>query len=206
MPSKRTIYRPGVDGADGYQLLTSLVVPRPIAWVSTVSADGTGNLAPHSFFTVACANPPIVQFTSVGIKDTLRNVLATGEFVVNVASAEMLDAINDSSAMFPPDVDEAAALGIAMEASAEVTVPRVATSPASIECKLHSTHELGDSTIVLGTVVAVSVQDGALDAGGLPAMNALRPLSRLGGQEWGHPPDVFELSRPWSPDDIKPRS
>lgn len=202
MQSARTVYRPGVDGADGYLLLTSIVVPRPIAWISTVSVDGVGNLAPHSFFTVACANPPIVQFTSVGAKDTIRNVLATREFVVNVASEDLLETVNDSSAMFPADVDEAAALGISMEKSVEVSVSRVADSPASIECSLHSTHELGDSTIVLGTVVAVTVSNRALGPDGLPTMNALRPLSRLGGQEWGAPPTVFELARPFTPEDI----
>ena len=84
-----------------YRVLNSVVVPRPIAWVCTRSAEGVLNLAPHSFYTVACARPPIVQFTSVGAKDTLRNVVQTGEFVVNLAYGPLLEAVNNSSAAFP---------------------------------------------------------------------------------------------------------
>src|SRR5690606_10349473 len=113
--SLRQVFLPATEGVNAYGLLTALVVPRPIAWVSTLSAEGVGNLAPHSFFTVASARPPIVQFTSVGVKDTLRNVRATGEFVVNLASLPMIDMINASSAPFDPTVDEAAKVGVAQE-------------------------------------------------------------------------------------------
>ena len=89
-----------------YRLLTAVVVPRPIAWVSTVSGSGVVNLAPHSFYTVACARPPIVQFTSVRKKDTLRNVLETGEFVVNLAPAPLLHEVNNSAARFAPEQSE----------------------------------------------------------------------------------------------------
>ena len=179
-----------------YPLLTATVVPRPIAWISSRSAAGVGNLAPHSFFTVSCVNPPIVQFTSVGDKDTLRSVRETGEFVINVASAPMAGLVNGSSAPFDAGVDEAEALGIRLEPSARVSVSRVADAPASIECRLHSTVDLGDSTIVLGDVLAVTVLDSALAADGLPDTAALQPLSRLGRDEWGHPPSVFTLERP----------
>lgn len=191
----RRVFVPGAEGVHTYRLLTSLIVPRPIAWVSTVSADGVGNLAPHSFFTVACAEPPIVQFTSVGVKDTLRNVEATGEFVVNIAPRPMLDAINASSASFDPDVDEAIAVGVQMEPSELVAPARVAESPASLECRLHSTVELGDSTIVLGTVVAITVRPEVL-VNGRPAIDHIQPLSRLGGSQWGLPPEVIEVERP----------
>lgn len=197
----RTVFHADDPDVNVYRLLTAVVVPRPIAWVSTLSADGVGNLAPHSFFTVACARPPVVQFTSVTEKDTLRNVVATGEFVVNVASRPLLDAVNDSSAPFSDDVDEAGVLGIEMEPSALVSPPRVAASPASIECRLHSTIDLGDSTVVLGDVVAVTVQGSALD-GGHPTMAALQPLSRLGRNEWGLPPEVIAIDRPRRPEDV----
>lgn len=183
--------------------MTALVVPRPIAWVSSVSAEGVGNLAPHSFYTVACARPPIIQFTSVTEKDTLRNVLATGEFVISLASRPLADLVNASSAPFDAGIDEAEALGITMEPSAVVGVPRVADSPASIECRLHSTIELGDSTLVLGNVVAVTVLDEALDEHGRPAMSHLQPMSRLGGAEWGLPPEVVVFPRPQRPSDIR---
>ena len=191
----RRLFVPGDEGVNAYRLLTALVVPRPIAWVSTVSADGVGNLAPHSFFTVACATPPIVQFTSVRVKDTLRNVQATGEFVVNLAPRWMLDEVNASSASFEPGIDEAAEVGVRMEPSDRVVPQRVVDSPASLECTLHSTVELGDSTIVLGDVVAITVRSDALEDG-YPAMSHLQPLSRLGRNEWGLPPEVIEVQRP----------
>ncbi|WP_110206764.1 flavin reductase family protein [Nocardioides daejeonensis] len=178
-----------------YRLLTALVVPRPIAWISTVSAAGVGNLAPHSFFTVVSASPPMVQFTSVGAKDTLRNVQETGEFVVNVADLPEVDHVNASSARFAPEVDEAEQLGIAMEPSYRVRPPRVAESPAAIECRLHRTLPIGDSTIVIGEVRCFAVRrDVLLD--GHPTMARLQPLSRLGRDEWGLPPEVVHLTRP----------
>ncbi|MFC4785124.1 flavin reductase family protein [Nocardioides sp. MAHUQ-72] len=200
----RTVFRCDDPEVNPYKLLTALVVPRPIAWISTVDADGVGNLAPHSFFNVACARPPIVSFTSVGDKDTLANVVATGEFVVNLATEPLMALVNDSSARFDPGVDEAAALGIAREASELVAPPRVADSPASLECTLHSTLELGDSTLVLGDVVAITVLEEAL-VDGHPAMEHLRPVSRLGRDEWGLPPRVVSVTRPDRPDDIARR-
>lgn len=197
----RTVFRTDHPDVNPYQLLTALVVPRPIAWVSTQSVDGVGNLAPHSFFTVACKQPPIVAFSSVGKKDTLANVLATGEFVINLASEPMLGLVNGSSARFDRGVDEAEALGIAMEPSECVAPRRVADAPASIECRLHSSIELGDSTLVLGSVLAVTVRPDAL-VDGHPAMAVLRPLSRLGRNQWGLPPEVVAIDRPQRPEDV----
>jgi hypothetical protein len=111
-------------GARGfYKLLTAVVVPRPIAWVSTRSADGVGNLAPHSFFTVSCVNPPMVQFTSVGKKDSLRNALETGEFVVCLATEALFEQVNATGTNFPAGVDEFAAVGLTAEPSALVAPP-----------------------------------------------------------------------------------
>ena len=185
-----------------YKLLTAVVVPRPIAWVSTLSGTGVVNLAPHSFYTVACVAPPIVQFTSVGRKDTLRNVLATGEFVVNLATAPLLAQVNNSSARFAPDQSEVDALGIAMEPSVRVRPPRVVGSPASIECTLHSTNELGDSTVVLGDVRMISVAQEAL-VDGHPEFTRLDPLSRLGRDEWGLHAEVVSVPRPARPEDVR---
>ena len=182
--------------AAAYRMLTCLVVPRPIAWVSTLSGAGVGNLAPHSFFTVASPDPPVLAFSSVGTKDTLRNVEATGEFVVSMVSEELRDQANASSAPYPPDHDEATALDIALEPSAVVAPPRVADSPASIECRLRETVSVGTSTLVLGDVVAISVRVEALDEDGLPSMAGLRPMSRLGRDEWGLAPEVVHLTRP----------
>ena len=200
----RRVFVVGDPDVRPYPLLNSLVVPRPIAWISTLSEDGVGNLAPHSFFTVACAHPPIVQFTSVGKKDTLRNVRATGEATISVASRPLLDQVNGSSAPFDADVDEAGWVGVTMEPSERVTPPRVAASPASLECTLHSTVELGDSTVVFLDVVAVTVEESALD-GEHPTMAALQPMSRLGINEWGLPPEVIALDRPRRAEDVPRR-
>lgn len=189
-----------------YRLLTAVVVPRPIAWVTTVSDTGVVNLAPHSFYTVACARPPIVQFSSVGKKDTLRNVLATGEFVVNLTPAPLLQQVNNCAARFPPHVSEVDALGIAMEPSLTVRPPRVAASPVSIECTVHSTNELGDSTVVLGDVRLISVADDVL-VDGHPDYRLLDPLARLGKDEWALHAEVVSVRRPARPEDIaQPRA
>lgn len=196
MSSERRVIRAD-SGHHLYPLMTASIVPRPIAWVASIGADGVGNLAPHSFFTVAAVAPAVVSFTSVGTKDSLRNIRATGEFTISVASAHLLDAVNDSSAPYPPDVDEAARLGIEMAPSATVAPPRVASSPVSIECTLHSTAEFeGDCTVVFGLVRAITVDPDALGEDDLPLMSAVAPVSRLGRNEWGRPPEVFTLDRP----------
>ncbi|MEU8567455.1 flavin reductase family protein [Streptomyces pathocidini] len=178
-----------------YRLLTAVVVPRPIAWVSTVTADGhTPNLAPHSFFTISCVEPPVVQFTSVGRKDSLRNVEETGEFVVNLAPEALFEQINATATDFPHGVSEFEAVGVTAEPSLRVKPPRVADSPVALECELHSTLRLGDSTVVLGRVVHAAVAEEVLDDGH-PEATRLRPLSRLGKDEWGTLGAVREISR-----------
>ena len=199
---RRTLFRPEDEHVNAYRLLTAVVVPRPIAWVTSLSAEGVVNLAPHSFYTVACARPPIVQFTSVGSKDTLRNVLDTGEFVVNLAHGPLIRAVNNSSAAFASDESEPAQLAITMEPSEVVRPPRVKDSPVSIECVLHSTNELGDSTVVLGTVVLITVADDVL-VDGHPDYHRLDPLARLGKDEWGMHAEVVSLERPRKPEDVR---
>lgn len=198
----RDVFRTDDPAVNAYQLMTALIVPRPIAWISTLSPEGVGNLAPHSFFSVACANPPIVSFTSVGHKDTLANVLATEEFVINLADRAQLDRVNNSSAGFDRGVDEAVELEIPMEPSEGVRPQRVVDSPASIECRLHSTIDLGDSVLVLGSVEAFTLRPGVL-VDGHPEMANLEPLSRLGKAEWGMPPEVYSKTRPGLPSDIQ---
>lgn len=196
----RTPIDPGLLGHRAfYKILTATVVPRPIAWVSTVSAAGVVNLAPHSFFTVSCVDPPMVQFTSVGTKDSLRNVLATGEFVVCLATEALYEQVNATGTDFPPDVDEFAAVGLTAEPSATVAPPRVAESPVALECGLHQALELGDSTVVIGRVrhaaIAADTFDGDVAAGGLPRIDALRPLARLGRDQWSTIGEVREITR-----------
>ncbi|MEV0741376.1 flavin reductase family protein [Streptomyces sp. NPDC050549] len=191
----RTEYNPAqLEPIAVYRLLTSTVVPRPIAWVSTVSADGVDNLAPHSFFTISSVTPPIVQFTSVGRKDSLRNVEATGQFVVNLAPEPLADEVNRTATDFPHGVGEFDAVGVAREDSARVKAPRVARSPAALECELHSTLRLGDSTVVFGRVVHIAVDETVLE-NGHPEITRMRPLARLGKDEWSTIGDVLDLRR-----------
>ena len=200
--STRSHFDPAADDVNAYSLLTALVVPRPIAWISTLSAAGVGNLAPHSFFTIVSADPPIVAFSSIGDKDTLRNVRETGEFAISLAPRAMLDDVNATSAKFHPETDEATAVGVTMQTSSAVGPPVVADSPASIECTLHSTIDLGTATLVLGTVVWMSVADSVL-VDGRPSYEKLAVVSRLGGDEWGLPSGVLSVKRPARPEDIR---
>ncbi|MEU4894153.1 flavin reductase family protein [Streptomyces sp. NPDC044780] len=181
-------------GNSFYKLLTSVVVPRPIAWVSTVSADGTANLAPHSFFTVASVAPPIVQFTSVGRKDSLRNAEDTGEFVVSLAPEGLFEQVNATGTDFPHGVSEFEAVGVAQEPSARVKPPRVAGSPVALECVVHGTAGFGNSTVVFGRVVHAAIDD-AVMVDGHAEISRLRPLSRLGKDEWGTVGEVRDIAR-----------
>jgi flavin reductase (DIM6/NTAB) family NADH-FMN oxidoreductase RutF len=186
-----------------YRVLNSVVVPRPIAWVVTRSAEGVHNLAPHSFYTVACVDPPIVQFTSVGRKDSLVNAEATGDFTVNLTPESLFEQVNATGTDFPPDQSEAEHTGVRLEASEKVTAPRVAQSPVSLECTLHSTLRLGDSTVVFGRVVHIAVHEHAV-RDGRPRIEHLQPLARLGGNEWSTIGEVKEIRRipyrTWSED------
>ena len=177
-----------------YSFLTSVIVPRPIAWVSTRSPEGVDNLAPHSFFTVSSVDPPIVQFTSVGRKDSLRNVEQTSEFVVCLTPEPLFEQVNASATDFPAEVSEFDAVGIEREASLEVAPPRVARSPVALECKLHTTLTFGTGTVVLGRVVHAAIDEDAL-VDGRPAIDRLAPLSRLGANEWATLGEIREITR-----------
>jgi flavin reductase (DIM6/NTAB) family NADH-FMN oxidoreductase RutF len=177
-----------------YRVLNSVVVPRPIAWVCSRSADGVINLAPHSFYTVACVDPPVIQFTSVGRKDSLRNVEATGEFTVSLTPEALFEQINATGTDFPPGTSEAEACGVRLEPSERVGVPRVAESPVAVECTLHSTLRLGDSTVVFGRVQLITVWEHAV-RDGRPRIEELQPLARLGGNEWTTLGEIREISR-----------
>ena len=183
-----------VDGGV-YALLNSVVVPRAIAWVSTTSVDGVDNLAPHSFFTISSVNPPVVQFTSVGAKDSLRNAVATGEFVVSVCTEDLVEQVNISAVPFPGDISEFDRAGVTREPSARVRPPRVAESPASLECRVVGTRNFGgDSTVVFGEVVWVAVRaDVVVDD--RVSVERLRPVSRLGGAAYAPVRETFAMPR-----------
>lgn len=191
----RTDFDPDTVGARGvYKLLTAVIVPRAIAWVVTRSADGVDNLAPHSFFTVASTDPPIVQFTSVGEKDSLRNAQATGEFTVCLTPEPLLEHINATATDFPSHESEIDAAGLTREPSLHVKTPRIAESPVALECRLEQTLDVGNCTLVLGRVVHIAVSDDVL-VDGRPDARRLAPLARLGGDEWSTLGEVVATPR-----------
>lgn len=177
----------------------SLVVPRPIAWVSTRSAAGIDNLAPHSFFTISSVQPPVVQFTSVGPKDSLRNAEATGEFVISTCPLDLIEQVNLTGTDFPADMSEFDAVGIEREPSRMVAPPRVKGSPVALECRLLDTRDFGGgSTVVFGEVVWIAIDERVL-RDGRPAIDLLAPVARLGANEWSEIGRVTERRRvPWA--------
>lgn len=184
---------------DNYKLLTNLVVPRPIAWVTSQNADGVVNLAPFSFFNAVGANP-LYLIISIGLndagetKDTARNILAGGEFVVNLVTEELFDAMNVSAADFPEGESELEAAGLHAAPSVKVKPPRVAESQASMECKLHSSQLLGNNTLVIGEVVMFHVADHLL--GPRMHVNGFAPIGRLGSPSvYCRTTDRFDVAR-----------
>ncbi|MHC9418917.1 flavin reductase family protein [Sphingomonas citri] len=175
--------------------LNAIVAPRPIGWISTVSGAGVRNLAPYSFFNLFNYKPPIVGFCSVGAKDSLANARETGEFVWNLATRDLAEAMNASSVAAPPETDEFALAGLETLPSAKVRPPRVAASPVQFECVVTQVVQLeargGDhlpSWLVLGEAVAVHV-DRALIEDGVYQTARARPITRGGG-----PADYFEIT------------
>jgi flavin reductase (DIM6/NTAB) family NADH-FMN oxidoreductase RutF len=192
-----------------YKLLIGCVVPRPIAWVSSVDAAGVRNLAPFSYFMAITHDPPTIAFSSAprgveapgprGKKDTLGNVEATGEFVVNVVDDALAAAMNVTSGDYPPDVDEFELAGLAAAPSVQVKPPRVAAAPISMECRVVRILPVGNLPhhLVIGQVVHLHVRDDVHDpATGRIDMRRLRPVGRLAGQLYTHVHDIFEMTRP----------
>jgi flavin reductase (DIM6/NTAB) family NADH-FMN oxidoreductase RutF len=183
----------------------ALVVPRPIGWVGSRSASGSLNLAPYSFFNAVSDLPPMVMFSSAGHKDSLRNVLETGEFTCSMASWALRDAMNLSSAAVAAEVDEFALAGLTPAASRFIRAPRVAEAPAALECRLWQHIELPPHrpdarmryTLVIGQVVGVYIDDAYLKDG-MVNTAALRPLARLGYMDYAvvTPETLFTLNRP----------
>jgi flavin reductase (DIM6/NTAB) family NADH-FMN oxidoreductase RutF len=188
-----------------YQWLVSLVVPRPIAWVTSCSPDGVVNLAPFSFFNVFGANPPIVVFSPTlkrdgTKKDTLINIEAIGEFVIHGSSEVHADQINASSAPLPPEVSELDGLGLETVPSRMVRPPRLVAAPYALECRLLEVRAYGSGPIsanlVIGEVVGMHIREEILGPDGLPDPRRLRAIARLGAEYWCRTQDLFELPRP----------
>jgi flavin reductase (DIM6/NTAB) family NADH-FMN oxidoreductase RutF len=194
---------------ENYKLLTGSVLPRPIAFVSSVDLDGVLNLAPYSFFTVASANPPIVCFcpslrqpkNGLGAhKDTLANIRLTGEFVVNIVSEDFVDQMNQTAAAVPPSVDEFTLSGLTPLASEVVRAPRVAESRVQMECRLVQIVEVSrlpmGGSLVLGEVVRFHVANEVLGPDLHIDADKLQAVGRMAGSDYVRTTDRFALERP----------
>jgi flavin reductase (DIM6/NTAB) family NADH-FMN oxidoreductase RutF len=193
-----------------YNPYKSIVVPRPIGWISTVSTEGIVNLAPYSQFNNLAYDPPYVMFSAASFpesgrrKDSAKNAADTGEFVVNMATYDLREAVNITSRFVPPEVDEAALAGLEMIPSRLVKPPRVKASPVHLECKFHSSLALPARVrdqvhhLVIGRVVGVHIRDDVLTPEGKLDVAKIRPLARLGYFDYTYVDKVFTM-RPDGP-------
>jgi flavin reductase (DIM6/NTAB) family NADH-FMN oxidoreductase RutF len=193
-----------------YNPYKSIVVPRPIGWISTISTEGIANLAPYSQFNNLAYDPPYVMFSAASFpetgrrKDSAKNAADTGEFVVNMATYELREAVNITSRFVPPEVDEAALAGLEMIPSRLVKPPRVKASPVHLECKFHSSLALPARVrdqvhhLVIGRVVGVHIRDDVLTPEGKLDVAKIRPLARLGYFDYTYV-DKFFTMRPDGP-------
>ncbi|WP_438482551.1 flavin reductase family protein [Oleiharenicola lentus] len=190
---------------DAYAWMVNIITPRPIAWVSTISADGKTNLAPFSFFQGVCANPPTLLFTGANDrhgqkKNTIVNIEQTGEFVVNVVPHALREPMNASSATLPYGESEFDAFSIAQTPSQLVRPPRVTASPISLECKLDRIVLVGDGplagNVVFGRILLVHINESVLNAQGKIDAAKLDTIGRMGGDSYARTTERFEIERP----------
>lgn len=178
-----------LDAQQTYRLLTGLVVPRPIAWVTTVSPEGVVNVAPFSAFTFVSSKPPLLGI-NIGRKagrrkDTGHNIHASGEYVVHIADQPLLPALHESAVEHPPEVSEVELLGLATAPSHVIGVPRLSAAPVAMECRLHRVIPFGDtgSEFVVGEVLVYHLREGLLHDGKVETAT-LNPVCRLGGPNY----------------------
>ena len=185
--------------------MTSTILPRPIAWVSTMAANGKTNLAPFSFFQGVTANPPTLLFSVVNDrhgekKDTIRNIEVVPEFVVNLVSYDLREQMNRSSALLPYGESEFEFAGVTAAASELVRPPRVGEAPVSFECKLQQIVRVGEGplagNVVFGTILLMHVKDDVLDSDGRLDPAKLDAIARMGGECYTRTTDRFSLKRP----------
>ena len=180
----------------------ALVGPRPIGWISSLAADGTANLAPYSFFNGISDNPPLVAFSSAGRKDSIANIEETGEFVCNLATWDLREAMNVSSSGVGADVDEFELAGLEKAPCEMVKVPRVAASPVALECRYTQSLSLQDIngdeldyTLVIGQVVGIHIDDRLIVDGRVQIADA-KPIARHGYMDYSVVTELFRLERP----------
>jgi flavin reductase (DIM6/NTAB) family NADH-FMN oxidoreductase RutF len=188
-----------LDDKTVYKLLTGLIVPRPIAWVGSLDRDGVRNLAPFSFFNVVSTAPPMIGFAinfreNKAAKDTLSNITQSGEFTVNIVDEANADAMHRSSFEYPPHVDEFAEVGVTSASDAiKINAPRVAESPAQLECRHHQTVQFGSHSFVVGQVVAFHVADRICNDRLNILFEELKPVGRMAGNLYCHVERFFSV-------------
>ncbi|TRW27298.1 flavin reductase family protein [Flavobacterium zepuense] len=191
---------------DIYKILTGTVIPRPIGWISSMSKDGVPNLAPFSFFNAVGEDPPHVMFSTVRSgntnKDTLNNVLATGQFIVNLATEELVDAMNATSINLPPNGNEFDYAGLTAVPSILVKPFRVKESPVHFECEMvhHYSlqdHKDGGATIIIGRIVMFHIDDSILLNDSKINLETYRPIARLAGNNYAKLGEIFSIKRPF---------
>ncbi|MGI9476162.1 MAG: flavin reductase family protein [Hyphomicrobiaceae bacterium] len=184
-----------------YKILCSLVIPRPIALVTSVSEDGLVNAAPYSFFNVFGDTPPIIALglhrrPERALKDTTTNIHATREFVVNLVDEALAEAMNITAIDFPPQESEIAAANLTLAPSTDVKVPRIASAPAALECRwLHSVNFTADRELLLAEVVRAWTRNGVMDDKYNVNFAAYQPVGRLYYNLYTRNPEVFQLER-----------
>ena len=187
-------------GRRAYSFLNCLCAPRAIAWVATQDEQGRANVAPHSYFTVASAEPAVVSFTSIGRKDSLRNIEATGELTISVVPWRLRDAANLTSIDAPAGTDEFALAGLTPAPSVAVRPPRVGESPATMECRLIEVRSFGElprsGHVVFAEVVHISVDPAFLADDGLPDVVAMGNATRADRMNWYALGEREEIGRP----------
>jgi flavin reductase (DIM6/NTAB) family NADH-FMN oxidoreductase RutF len=194
-----------------YNPFKAVVSPRPIGWISSLSKDGVVNVAPYSFYNAVTDLPPIVFFASngpgrgAGVKDSQRNAEETGEFVVNVATWDLREKMNETSAPYAPEQSEAEAAGLTLAPSTLVKPPRLAESPVNLECRYLKTVDFSTEDgkrgnfVVFGQVVGVHLDDSILTDEGLVDPTRYRPLARLGYMDYAVVDEIFSMDRPKAP-------
>jgi len=192
-----------LDRRQSYALQTSVLVPRPIAWVATVGPGGVFNCAPFSYFMGVSSHPPVVAFAvgarRTGPKDTVRNLKHHPEFTINIVHEAAAEAMVQTSAEYPPDQSEFAAVQLDPVPSELISAPRIGGAPVQMECRLHHMFEVDDTraTMILGRILRYHIDAGAFDReAGAVDIHKLKPVGRLGGTQYCRVRDVFEIPRP----------